>query len=147
MENFFIKQGASQPVLVMRVNRDNRFSYEKFQKSLENCAITFSMIDTESNILKVAKQPGGLISYPIEVATLENEYFIYYKFTSKDTNRPGTYRAEFKIDFFDTDSTDMTGTFIAPIQEDLYVIVTKSLFSETNTNGKIFTDTFTITFN
>ncbi len=137
MQNFYIKQGASQPVLAMRVNRDNRFTYEKFQKALENCAITFSMVNTETEILKVAKKPGGLILYTPEEATLEPEYIIYYKFSAKDTNLPGTYRAEFKIDFFDTEQSDMTGTFIAPIHDDLFVIVRDSLFTEINSTGKI----------
>jgi len=138
MENiFYIKQGASLPELVMRVNRDNRFTYEKFQKALENCAITFSMVDTETNILKIAKQPGGLIAYEPEIKTLENEYYVYYKFSPKDTNRPGKYKAEFKIDFFDTAQTDMTGSFIAPIHSDLYVIIVKSLFTEVNKTGTI----------
>jgi len=137
LQEFYIRQGATLPELVMRVNRDNRFSYEKFQQGLENCAITFSMADTETGILKIAKQAGGLIAYQPEAETLENEYYIYYKFSAKDTNRPGRYKAEFKIDFFDTAPSDMTGTFIAPIHEDLYVIVQKSLFTEVNRNGTI----------
>lgn len=139
-QEFFIKQGATQPVLVMKVNRDNRFSYEKFQNALENCTITFSMVDTETDILKIAKKQGGLIQYEPEVKTIENEYYIYYKFTSKDTNRPGRFRAEFKIEFYDTVATDMTGVFIAPLHTDLYVIVQKSLFTEVNRNGKITED-------
>lgn len=145
--NFFIRKGATQPVLVMRVNRDNDYSYEKFQSALENCAITFSMACVETNILKIAKKEGGLIQYEPEDTTLdEPEYYIYYKFTEKDTNRPGTYRAEFKIDFFDTEISDMTGTFIAPVSDDLFVIIRDSLFNETNSlnneTGQIFQNEF-----
>ena len=130
---FFIKQGASQPALVMRVNRDNRFAYEKIQAALENSTITFSMIDIETNILKVAKNRGGLILMDSQNSVEdETEYYVYYKFSTDDTNRPGRYKAEFKIDFFDTVSTDITGTFIAPIHDDLFINVIKSLFTERN---------------
>lgn len=150
MQNFYIKQGATQPVLVMKVNKDNVFLYEKIQNALQNCAITFSMFDIENNTFKITKQPAGLI-LKNNCATCilpDYEYLIYYKFSQKDTNKVGRYKAEFKIDFFDTGTTDITGIFIAPIHDELYVNITKSLFKDFNANNKIdgngvFTTEFT----
>lgn len=156
MQEFTIKQGATQPVLVMKVNRYNNFSYEKFERGLENCAITFSMVDEETGIYVVTKRPGGLIlktQYVDDNIVPSNMYYIYYKFTKHDTNKIGRYRAEFKIDFFDVEPTDITGTFIGPIHNDLYVNVRKSLFTNFNNNNHIndddsgiFTDVFNPTF-
>ena len=150
MTNFQIKQGATQPVLVMKVNKDNVFLYEKIQNALENCSITFSMFDIENNTFKITKQPGGLIRKNNCTTCLlpDYEYLIYYKFTQKDTNKPGRYKAEFKINFFDTVSTDITGIFIAPVHEELYINIIKSLFTDFNSNNKIVGDhIFTSPFN
>lgn len=139
MNTFYIKQGATQPVLVMRLNKNNQFQYEKFQKALENSSITFSMINTETNIYKITKKVGGLILKEncIDCLIPDNEYYIYYQFTEKDTNQPGIYKAEFKIDFYDIEPTDSTGIFIAPITDDLYVNIIPSLFTTFNRNNML----------
>lgn len=152
MDNFIIKQGATQPTLVMAVNKDNVFLYEKFQKALTNCSVSFSMYDIENNVFKITQQSGGLIiKNNCTTCTLpDNEYLIYYKFTQKDTNKPGRYRAEFKIDFFATESTDITGVFLAPVHDELYIDVVKSLFTDFNSNnkiiGRVFSDQFSTEF-
>lgn len=132
---FNIKQGASQPVLVMKVTNDSNHSYEKFHTALENSTITFSMMDVESGKYRITKKRGGLIQNTSPVLR-EEEYFIYYKFTEKDTNHPGKYKGEFKIEFYDTVPTIMTGTFIAPLGEDLIINVVNSIFTEENLNNK-----------
>lgn len=130
MQNFYIKQGATQPVLLMKVNRDNNFSYEKFHTALENSTITFSMYNIETNIFKIAKKRGGIIfkENNINCVVPDNEYYIYYKFTENDTNMCGKFIGEFKIEFYDTVETDITGTFVGPIHDDLYITIKPSLF-------------------
>ena len=108
------------------------------------------MFDIENNTFKITKQPGGLIRKNNCTTCLlpDYEYLIYYKFTQKDTNKPGRYKAEFKINFFDTVSTDITGIFIAPVHEELYINIIKSLFTDFNSNNKIVGDhIFTSPFN
>jgi hypothetical protein len=148
MTDFYIKEGATLPVLVMKVNRDNQFAYENFQNALENCSITFSMSDIETGTLKIAKKEGGLILKESgdTVSTLNKEYYIYYKFTEKDTNKVGRYKGEFKIDFFDLTESPMTGTFIAPIYNEIYINVVKSLFKDSNLNNKNISNTFNSAF-
>ena len=138
MEEFYIKQGATQPILVMKVDLESRFTYEQFNNALENSTITFSMVDTQTGIYKIAKKRAGFILKENLVSNIlkEEEYYIYYKFTSIDTNRPGKYKGEFKIEFYDTEETETTGTFLGPIKSDLTILIQPSLFTETNKNNK-----------
>lgn len=152
-QSFNIKQGATIPILVMKLNRDNYFLYENFYNALENSSITFSMFDLENNNYKITKKRGGFILKPISETSgvREEEYYIYYKFSERDTNKVGRFKGEFKIDFFDTEKTIMTGTFITPVLKDLYINIVSSYFTEFNrSNGadyRIFDEQFTNEFN
>ncbi len=153
MKNEFnIKQGSTLPVLVMKLNRDNYFLYEEFYNALENSTITFSMYDLETNLYKITKKRGGIILKEpcTDCIVKEEEYYIYYKFTEKDTNKVGRYLGEFKIEFYNTEPTIMTGTFIAPITNDLHINVVDSMFTEYNRSNSvdngIFTNTFSIQY-
>lgn len=129
MQNFFIKQGATLPILAMRVNKDSQISYLKIHEHLENCAVTFSMKDGETGEYILSQKEGGIIlrdklGYPEQ----QNEYYIYFKFKERDTKIAGRFIGEFKIEFFDTSSTPYTGTFIGPIQENLIIEILPSNF-------------------
>ena len=124
-QNFFIRKNSQLPVLKMKVINDGRFDYKEIFDKLENATITFSMKDSETGRYKVFNKPGLVI--PVENNECDEEYYIGYKFTNKDTDRPGCYRAEFKIDFLDDGCS-----LISPIYEDLFVNVLDS-----QTNSKI----------
>jgi len=153
IQEFNIKQGATLPILVMRLNKDNYFLYEEFYNALENSTITFSMFDVENNSYRITKQRAGIILKEpcVDCLVKEEEYYIYYKFSEKDTNKIGRYKGEFKIEFYDTEESNITGTFIAPINDDLYINIVSSLFNEYNRSNRsgndIFNNTFTEEFN
>jgi len=48
----------------------------------------------------------------------DEEYYISYQFSTKDTAKPGTYIGKFIIEFLDG-----SGTLIVPIREELIINV------------------------
>jgi hypothetical protein len=120
-EHFFIRKGSNLPVLQLKVYNDGRNEYKDIFERLENAAITFSMVDEKTGKYKVFNKQGLIIPVQKNVCPEETEYYIGYKFTTKDTNTPGCYRGEFKIDFLDDGCS-----LIVPIREELYINVLDS---------------------
>ena len=96
-------------------------------KELENATITFSMVDLNTGRHKVFNKPGIPIPMNKTVCPEETEYYIGYKFDKKDTNTPGLYRGEFKIDFMGDGCS-----LIVPIRDELHITILDS-----TTNSKI----------
>jgi len=55
---FFIKQNATLPTLKMQVVKDGRNDFRSFMETLQNAIITFSMINSDNGILKIASKPA-----------------------------------------------------------------------------------------
>ena len=120
---FFIRKNATLPVLKMQVVQDGRGGYLDIMESLENATIYFSMINTATGIPKIVSAPCYIVSL-ILADGAPTEYYIYYRFTSRDTNTPGRYTGQFLIKNDD-------GNLIMPIREDLYINIQDSFISET----------------
>ena len=101
---FYIKQNATLPVLKMST-------------------IFFTMIDVETGIPKIVSAPAQIVNLILPEGS-DPEYYIYFKFTSMDTNTPGRYQGQFLI-------KNDEGTLILPIREELYINVQPSFISET----------------
>jgi len=119
-QNFFIKKNSELPILQMKVINDGRNDYKKIFDNLENAAITFSMMNVESNRYKVFNKQALIIPV-LNESCGETEYYIGYKFSKNETNMAGTFKGEFKIDFLD-DGTSL----IIPIYEDLFINIADS---------------------
>lgn len=119
-QHFFIKKNSELPILQMKVINDGRNDYKKIFNNLENAAITFSMMNIESNRYKVFNKQALIIPVLDETCG-ETEYYIGYKFSKNETNMAGTFKGEFKIDFLD-DGTSL----ILPIYEDLFINIADS---------------------
>jgi len=104
----------------MKVINDGRNDYKKIFNNLENAAITFSMMNIESNRYKVFNKQALIIPVLDETCG-ETEYYIGYKFSKNETNMAGTFKGEFKIDFLD-DGTSL----VIPIYEDLFINIADS---------------------
>jgi len=111
---FFINKGATLPVLKMQVVKDGIADITEFMSLIENSLIYFSMIDVKTGGYKILNMKGGFVEKTFIDPNDETEYYVYYKFTSIDTNREGLYEGEF---VFITD----TGTYILPIREKLTI--------------------------
>jgi hypothetical protein len=94
---FYIKKNATLPVLKMQVVKDGRAGYLQLMQDLEVSTIFFTMIDVETGIPKIVSAPCSIVSLILPEEGAATEYYIYFKFTSRDTNTPGRYQGQFLI--------------------------------------------------
>ncbi len=98
--NFFIKKDSTLPELKYPLIQPIMEKYNITEDMLENVAITFSMIDAETGLYRIANVPASLVinndrpNFPAE-----EKYTFIYRFTLRDTRKAGRYNAEFVIDF------------------------------------------------
>ena len=59
---FYIKKGATLPLLKMQIVKDGRSDYHKFMDLIETSTILFSMIDADTGIPKFLSKPAGFVS-------------------------------------------------------------------------------------
>jgi len=116
--DFHINKGATLPILKMELIKDGRYSYKEFHDMLQNSNIYFTMSDIVSGVKKIGKKPAICILKGEYDGCEDEEYYIGYQFTSKDTAKAGTYVGNFIVEF-----QDGSGTLIVPIREELYVHV------------------------
>lgn len=122
---FTIRQNSKLPSLRMKLYRDGRNDYNRFEDLLENSTITFAMKDEKTGIYKVANKEAKIIlKDPCDINS-KKEYYIVYDFTTDDTNKPGIYLGQFKITFLN-DCLQTNGDLIVPIAEELYIHVIDS---------------------
>lgn len=120
---FYIQQNATLPVLKFQIVKDGRSGYEQLMRDLEVSTIFFTMIDVETGMPKIVSAPCSIVSL-ISPNGAPTEYYVYYKFTSRDTDTPGRYQGQVLI-------KNDEGTLILPIREELYINVQPSFISET----------------
>ena len=117
--DWFIKKNATLPLLKLAIIKNGRSDYNNFMNAIELSSIFFSMIDVETGLKKINSKPAGFVEKTFIDPNAEPEYYIYYQFTSTDTNRVGRYEGQFLI-------KNDYGNLIVPIREDLYVNVLDS---------------------
>jgi len=120
---FFIRKNATLPLLKMQVVKDGRAGYLELMDLLEVSTIYFSMINEATCIPKIVSAPCYIVNL-ILAEGAPTEYYIYYKFTERDTNTPGRYKGQFLI-------KNAEGDLIVPIREELYINVEDSFISKT----------------
>jgi len=117
--NFYIKKNANLPLLKMQVVKDGRSEYQEFIQLLENSSIFFTMINSETGIPKIVSKPAYIVELTNLVDNSQIEYYIYFKFTKKDTNKIGSYKGQFLIKNID-------GDLILPLREELNIFIQES---------------------
>jgi hypothetical protein len=120
---FFIKKNATLPLLKMAVVKDGRNDYNNMMDFIEQSSIFFSMVSVDTGIPKISTRPAGFVSVEQLDPNADPEYFVYYQFSPRDTNKVGRYQAQF---LFRNDQ----GTMILPIREELYVNVQESFIGD-----------------
>ena len=112
---FFIKQNSNLPILKMDVIRDGRTdSWKEFYSVLDNANIRFSMKSEDTGIQKIFMKPAYITEKTKANSDSSRQYYIYYKWEGKDTNKKGRYIGEFLIELHN-------GDLIGPIRENLYI--------------------------
>lgn len=120
---FYIKKNATLPVLKMQVVKDGRTGYQQLMQDLEVSTIFFTMIEEGTGIPKIVSAPAEIVGLILPEGS-PTEYYIYFKFTERDTNTPGRYIGQFLI-------KNDEGNLILPIREELYINIQDSFISET----------------
>ncbi len=122
--DFFIKQYATSPILVMKIIKDGRNDFNRLHEMLDDSCITFAMMDMDNCIgsYKIGNKLAGYIKKETIHSDSPDEFLIFYRWTSADTDTPGRYRGEFRIKFNETGED-----LIAPIREELYINILPSI--------------------
>ena len=113
---FFIKKNATLPLLKLQVVKDGRSDYDNFMNTIELSALFFSMVDIETGVPKISSRPAGFVEKTFIDPNASPEFYIYYQFTPKDTNKVGRYEGQFMLRNDD-------GVLILPIREKLYISI------------------------
>jgi hypothetical protein len=98
--------------------------YDITAEMLDNCAVTFSMIEKESGLYRIANVEAKLIIdnnrplFPDEVT-----YTLAYRFKRHDTRRAGRFLGEFKVDFLG----DNCGKITFPIDTQIEIVISDSI--------------------
>jgi hypothetical protein len=117
---FFIRQGASDPILKMRLIDDGKNDKSSFNDMLENSNITFEMVEQKTGIAHILNGQCLLTTRTKLYDQTTDEYYITYRFTEEQTFEIGKFEGKITIQFLDTDSQPTT-KLILPIREKLYI--------------------------
>ena len=124
MQYFYIRQNSTLPTLRMELIEDGRHDFRKFYESVQNCTITFTMVNVDTKITKIAKAPCYL-KLKEDDGCVE-KYVICYDWKPRDTKEAGTFKGTFELTFGEikSDETEYpTGNLNMPIREDLTIVI------------------------
>ena len=122
---YYINQGAVLPTLRMELIEDGRHDYGKFHECIQNADITFTMVNADTNVTKVAKGKAYIKLRENDDCT--EQYVICYDWKAHDTKEAGTYISTFDINFNsglkNDNYTYPIGLLKMPIREQLYIVI------------------------
>ena len=119
--DFFIKQHATSPILVMKIIKDGRNDFNKLHEMLDNSCIKFAMMSMDCPSYIIANKNAGYIKKETIHPDSPEEFLLFYRWTANDTKVPGRYLGEFRIKFYESGEE-----LIVPIREDLYINILPS---------------------
>jgi len=120
---FFIRKNSTLPLLKLQIVKNGRLDYNNFMSLIEQSALFFSMIDVETGVPKFTSRPAGFVEKTNVDPNADPEYYLYYQFQNRDTNRVGRYEGQFMLRSSD-------GVLILPIREKLYINVQESFIAD-----------------
>jgi len=117
---FFIRQGASDPILKMRMIDDAKNDKSSFNDILENALITFDMYDNKTGEPIILSAPCNITTRTKLYNQTTDEYYIVYRFTSEQTANIGKFEGKVNVQFRDI-NLNKTNLLILPVKEKLYI--------------------------
>ena len=117
---FFIRKGATDPLLKLRLVDDGKNDKSSLNDLLENADIRFDMINIETEIPEILGGQCLLTTRTKNYDQTTEEYYITYRFTSEQTKEVGKFEGIVNVQFRDTDLKP-TNKLIVPIKEKLYI--------------------------
>lgn len=122
MQEFYINQGATLPILTMEIINNGRNEVNKINQYIQNASIYFTMINVDNNLTKIAHKPATIFLKD-DSNSCEEEYYIGYIWAGNDTSRKGIYKGIFEINFNSNINGEIPGTLLVPIKEELIIII------------------------
>lgn len=124
---FFLKQNSTLPRLQMELIEDGKHDFNKFSEAIQSATITFTMVNVDTNITKIAN--GKAYIKLRENDSCTEQYIICYDWKAHDTKEAGTYEGTFEIEFDGNLKNDLytypNGILRMPIREKLYIVIEK----------------------
>jgi hypothetical protein len=117
---FFIRQGATDPILKMRLIDDGKNDKSSFNDLLENSDIKFEMFDVKTQEYHILNGICDITTRTKKFNNTTEEYYIIYRFTESNTSVKGRYEGIITIQFLDNLSNP-TNKLIVPIKEKLFI--------------------------
>lgn len=117
---FFIRQGASEPILKLRLIDDGKNDKLYLNDLIENSDITLEMTDVKTGSPVILNSECLLTTRTKKYNQTTDEYYITHRFTEAQTSEIGKYEAKITVQFLDTNSNPTT-KLVLPIREKLYV--------------------------
>jgi len=117
---FHIRQGATDPILKMRMIDDGKNDKSSFNEMLENAEITFEMLDVQTGNPVIYGAECELTNRVKKTNFINDEYYIKFRFTEEQTSEIGRFEGKITIQFNDGNGNN-TNKLILPIKEKLYV--------------------------
>jgi hypothetical protein len=124
MQEFYLNKDSLLPILRIEVIEDGRHDYNKIHEMLQNSSITFTMINRDTGVTKIAKAPAYIKLR--EGGGCVEQYVICYDWKKRDVNEEGTYIGKFNIEFGEIKNDEYTypkGNLIVPIREDILITI------------------------
>ena len=125
MQYHYITQNSTLPTLVMELIEDGRHNFNKFHEAIQGATITFTMVNVDTNVTKVAK--GKAYIKLREGDDCTENYVICYDWKERDTKEAGTYKGVFEIVFDSSLKNDEytypSGILNMPIREELMIVI------------------------
>jgi len=117
---FSIRQGASDPILKMRMIDDGKNDKTSFNDLLESADITFEMSDVKTGEPVILNSDCFVTTRTKLYNQTTEEYYITHRFTETQTSEMGKFEGKITIQFLDTDLNPTT-KLILPVKEKLYI--------------------------
>lgn len=118
--DFFIRQGASDPILKLKLIDDGKNGKSSFNDLLETANITFDMYNLVTNDPVILNAVCHLTTAVKKYNYTNDEYYITYRFTEDQTAEKGKFDGIVTIQFMDVNNTPTT-KLILPIKEKLTI--------------------------
>jgi hypothetical protein len=122
--DFYMNKDSLLPILRMELIEDGRHSYNKFFELIQSADITFTMINRETGVTKIAKAPAYIKER--EDGGCVEQYVICYDWRKRDVNETGTFLGKFNIEFGEVKNDEYDypkGNLIMPLREDLLITI------------------------
>jgi len=117
---FYIRQGASDPILKLKLIDDGINDKSSINDLLENSDITFEMSEYKTNVPVILNGTCWTTSRTKKYDMTTDEYYITFRFTEEQTSQIGKFEGKFIVQFVDTNQNPTT-KLILPVKEKLYI--------------------------